>query len=85
MTNYIVGDNLILMCMLDTTSVNTTGRIVMYSWQCTNCFADGVMNMSVTRVLTDMDSSTISCMYNVGSDMFTATTPFELQVTEGNH
>ena len=81
---YTVGDSLTLMCMLDT-SVNTTGKSIMYSWQCDGCFANGVVDTSVVRVLTDMDSSTISCTYNVDTDMIMATTPFELQVTKGDH
>ena len=79
MASYTVGNSLTLMCMLDSSVINTTSRNVTYSWQCHECFANGVFNMSVTRDLTDMDSSTISCTYNVDGDMFT--TSLDLQVT----
>ena len=76
---YSVGDLVTLICMEDL----PISSDVRYSWQCDGCFADGMTNMAIMRVLSEMDNSTISCSATINNDTFTTVVPFDLQVTQG--
>ena len=79
---YTVGDNLTLNCTANPLPTNTSINVT-YSWQCSGCFADGMMTPTVNRTLTVMDNSTINCTVNVGGNVTTADMLFYLQVTQG--
>ena len=82
MDTYAVADNLTLICTVDPppTDANVT---VTYLWNCSGCFADGLMTATISQILTDMDNSTISCRINNSGNVTVTNTPFDLQVTRG--
>ena len=80
---YLVGETLKLMCMVNPSP--PTNAAVMYEWECSGCFADGMTTQTISRDLTNMDNNTmIDCVVTVDGGNATMTdTPFELQVIEG--
>ena len=80
-TSYSVGDIVTLMCIVDPPTYSNVN--VTYSWQCDGCFADGMTDMAIMRVLTEMDNSTINCSAIINNEIFTTDVPFDLQVTQG--
>ena len=79
---YTVGDNLTLICTVDPppTDANVT---VTYLWDCSGCFADGLMTATISQILTDMDNSTIDCTVNNDGNVTMTNIPFYLEVTRG--
>ena len=82
MDTYTVADNLTLICTLDPPPTDTSVTVT-YLWECSGCFADGLMTATISRVLTDMDNSTIDCTVTVDGNDTMTDMPFDLQVTEG--
>ena len=80
MNFYTVGNNLTLMCTVDPLPTNTT---VTYLWECSDCFANGMTIPIITRILTDMDNSTINCSVTIDGTVTMANMTFDLQVTQG--
>ena len=76
---YAVADSLTLTCTIPTTATDT----VTYLWSCSGCFADGLNMSTISRVLTDMDNSTIDCTATIDGNMTMTDAPFDLQVTRG--
>ena len=81
-TNYIVGDPVTLICMVDPPIVSTSVTVA-YLWQCDDCFADNNTDMVIIRTLTDMDTSMINCSATVDGVLFMTDEPFDLLVTQG--
>ena len=54
---------------------------VTYLWNCSGCFANGLTMSTISRVLTDMDSSTIDCTATIDGNATRTDMPFNLQVT----
>ena len=79
---YTVGNNLTLTCTVDPLPTDTS-ITVTYSWECFGCFADGMTTPTITRILTDMDNSTIDCSVDIDGNMTITEMPFDLQVTQG--
>ena len=77
-TIYSVGDLVTLMCMVDP----PISSDVMYSWQCDGCFADGMTDMAIMRVLSEMDNTMINCSATINNETFRTDVPFNL-VTRG--
>ena len=75
---YSVGDLVTLMCMVDP----STSSDVTYSWQCDGCFADGMTDMAIIRVLSEMDNTMINCSATINNETFRTDVPFNL-VTRG--
>ena len=77
--SYLVGQNLMLTCMVVPpvpADANAT-----YSWNCSGCFADGIMTQTISRILTAMDSnSMINCSVTIDGNVSMTDTPFDLQV-----
>ena len=80
-TTYAVGDLVTLMCTVDPPTSNNIN--VTYSWQCDGCFADGITNMAIVRILTEMDNSTINCSATINNETLITAVPFDLLVTQG--
>ena len=78
-TTYSVGDLVTLMCMVDP----LISSDVTYSWQCNGCFADGMTNIAIMRVVSEMDSTMINCSATINNETFRTDVPFDLQVTQG--
>ena len=78
-TTYSVGDLVTLMCTVDPPASSN----VTYSWQCDGCFADGMTDMAIMRVLSEMDNTMINCSATISNDTFITDVPFDLQVTRG--
>ena len=72
--SYSVGDIVTLMCMVDP----PTSSDVMYSWQCDGCFADGMTDMAIMRVLSEMDNAMINCSATFNNEALTTVVPFNL-------
>ena len=79
---YTVGDNLTLTCIVDPLPTDTS-ITVTYLWQCSACFANGTTTPTITRILTDMDNSTIDCLVTIDGNVTMADMMFDLQVTQG--
>ena len=82
MASYTVGDNLTLTCMVDPLPTSTATN-VSYSWNCSDCFADGMNSSVFNQVLTDMDSSNINCSATINGTVYRSDV-FDLRVTQGN-
>ena len=82
MSFYTVGDNLTLMCILDPPP-NDTSITVTYLWECSGCFADRLTMPTISRILTDVDTTMIDCTVNVGGNETMTDMPFDLQVAGG--
>ena len=80
---YIVGDTLMLTCVVDPLP-SSTGDNATYSWQCASCFAEAETDPTFERVLSDMDSSSINCTVAINGTMFRSDNMFNLQVIEGS-
>ena len=78
---YTVGDLVTLMCIVDP-PITSTAASVTYSWQCDDCFANGMTDMVIMRQLTetDVDAGMISCSATVDGVKFMTATPFDLEV-----
>ena len=84
MTSYTVGDSLMLTCVVDTVPSSTAiTSTVTYSWECSSCFANEMNSSMITQVLTDMDTSNISCSATINGTVYRSDV-FDLQVTQGN-
>ena len=79
---YTVGNNLTLMCIADPLPTDTSISIT-YLWQCSGCFANGMTTPTISRILTDMDNSTIDCSVDIDGNVTMADMMFDLQVTQG--
>ena len=77
-TTYSVGDLVTLMCMVDP----PISSDVTYSWHCDGCFADGMTDMAINRVLSEMDNAMINCSATINNETFRTDVPFDL-VTQG--
>ena len=80
MATYTVGDTLILTCMVDP----MPSSAVTYSWDCSDCFADGMTTQNITRDLTDMDNVVIDCSARIDDVEYMTEMMFDLQVTQGS-
>ena len=78
---YAVADSLTLTCTIDPPPTDT----VAYLWNCSGCFADGMTTPTISRVLTDMDNSTINCTVTIDGNVTMTDMPFNLQVTRGTY
>ena len=77
-TTYSVGDLVTLLCMVNP----PISSDVTYLWQCNSCFADGMTDMAITRVLSEMDNAMINCSATINKEALTTVVPFNL-VTQG--
>ena len=79
---YTVGNNLTLTCIVDPLPTDTSVTVT-YSWECSGCFADGMTTPTISRILTDMDNSTIDCSVDIDGNVTMADMMFDLEVTQG--
>ena len=82
MDTYAVADNLTLMCTLDPPPIDTSVTVT-YLWECSNCFANGLITPTINRILTDMDTTMIDCRVNNSGNVTMTDMAFDLQVTRG--
>ena len=81
MATYTVGDTLMLTCMVDPMPNST----VTYEWQCSDCFANGMITQNITQILTDMDNDMIDCSATIDNMEYDSEMMFDLQVAQGIH
>ena len=77
---YSVGDNLMLTCTVNPTPTDPSATVT-YLWNCSSCFADGLNMSTISRALTETDSSTIDCTVTIDGNATRTDMPFNLQVT----
>ena len=77
-TTYSVGDLVTLLCVVNP----PISSDVTYLWQCNSCFADGMTDMAIMRVLSEMDNAMINCSTTINNETLTTVVPFNL-VTRG--
>ena len=82
MTSYSVGVNLMLTCMVNPMPTSTATN-VSYSWNCSGCFANERNSSVFNQVLTDRDSSNISCSATINGTVYRSDV-LDLRVTQGN-
>ena len=82
-TTYAVGDLVTLMCTVDPPIATSSNINVTYSWQCNGCFADGITDMVIVIILTEMDNATIDCSATINNETLITAVPFDLLVTQG--
>ena len=82
-TTYAVGDLVTLMCTVDPPISTSSNINVTYSWQCNGCLADGITDMVIIIILTEMDNATINCSATINNETLITAVPFDLLVTQG--
>ena len=83
LTSYVTGARVTLMCMVDPPISSNDNVSETYLWQCDGCFANGITDMAIMRVLTKQDGSMINCSATINGVVYKTDMPFYLQVTQG--
>ena len=83
LTSYVTGARVTLMCMVNPPISSNDNISETYLWQCDGCFANGMTDMAIMRVLTKRDGSMINCSATINGVVYKTDMPFYLQVTQG--